>query len=211
MKKKSTVPKEFSANVPKTVSKSTYEINFTIYQTRILLVIIILLLITLLFRKKYNVIIEKIIVFSVLFLLILLITKKLIITFILTMIIFLLIDLLIKYRTTIESFQDKESDKSSDENEDDKIKKSKEGILNLLTKINGGIELKDEDLNESSPLNINLDKYNDDNKPNALKIAQKETYELINTVNALKDTITTLSPVLQEGKKLMDMFENIKL
>ena len=50
-----------------------------------------------------------------------------------------------------------------------------------------------------------------DKKPNALKVAQKETYELINTVNALKDTLTTLSPVLLEGKKLMGIFENLKL
>ena len=32
-----------------------------------------------------------------------------------------------------------------------------------------------------------------------------------NAVNALKDTITTLAPVLEEGKKLMNMFENIKI
>jgi hypothetical protein len=39
----------------------------------------------------------------------------------------------------------------------------------------------------------------------------KETYELMNTVNALKDTISTLAPVLQEGKKIMSMFENLKI
>ena len=44
-----------------------------------------------------------------------------------------------------------------------------------------------------------------------LKQAQKEAYELIDTVNALKDTVNTLAPVLQEGKKLMGIFENLKL
>ena len=111
-----------------------------------------------------------------------------------------------KYRNTIENFQDLVADNPTEE-----VKKSKEGIQELLKKINGGIKLNEEDLKETNPLNIDLEKYSDDKTPNALKIAQKETYELINTVNALKDTITTLAPVLEEGKKLMNMFENIKI
>ena len=95
--------------------------------------------------------------------------------------------------------------------ETDDFKKSSEGIQELLKKVNGGIELKEDDVKETDLLNIDIGKYSDDKKPNALKDAQKETYELINTVNALKDTISTLSPVLQEGKKLMNIFENLKL
>jgi hypothetical protein len=105
------------------------------------------------------------------------------------------------------------SEPSFDKNifETDSFKKSSNGIQELLKKVNGGIELKDDDIKDSGILNIDLTKYSDDKKPNALKDAQKETYELINTVNALKDTISTLAPVLQEGKKLMNIFENLKL
>jgi hypothetical protein len=91
------------------------------------------------------------------------------------------------------------------------FKKSVDGIQELSKKINGGIKLEDDDTKESPPLNIDSKKYSDDSKHNALRAAQKEAYELIDTVSALKDTITTLAPVLAEGKKLMGMFENLKL
>jgi superfamily II RNA helicase len=127
--------------------------------------------------------------------------------------------MLMQYSNTIEKFQDldKESPKIdlnilNDKKDDDKLKESKEGLAKLLKQVNGGIKLTENDLKETTdPINVDIKKYSDDNTPNALKIAQKETYELMNTVSALKDTITTLAPVLQEGKKLMNMFENIKL
>ena len=90
-------------------------------------------------------------------------------------------------------------------------KKASENIKDLLKQANGGIKLKDDDVKESKPLGINTDELSNDKKPNALRDAQKETYELINTVNTLKDTLMTLSPVLTEGKKLMNMFESVKL
>jgi len=93
----------------------------------------------------------------------------------------------------------------------DDFLKSSENITELAKKLNGGIEFKKTDLEETKPLGINTKEYSDDKKPNALKDAQKETYELINTVNTLKDTISTLTPVLQEGKKLMEMFETFRL
>jgi len=208
-------------------------------EIRVLLIIVIILVIILLFRKKLSNIIERIIVFIIIFLLFLIITKNLAATFIGTSIIFLLVNLIIKYRNTIENienFQDLSdlkdlagglkdlvdkkihpssisSEPSFDKNifETDEYKKSSDGIQELLKKVNGGIELKDDDIKDSGILNIDVQKYSDDKKPNALKDAQKETYELINTVNALKDTISTLAPVLQEGKKLMNIFESLKL
>lgn len=190
-----------------------YDINLNHIQIRILLILIIILLIILLFRKKLGPLIERIILFSIIFLLILILSKNLIITFVFSVILFLLFNLLMKYRNTIENFQDLEKEPIIDMNifNTDDVKKSKEGLKELLKKVNGGIKLELDDLKETEPLNIEVDKYKDDKTPNALKIAQKETYELINTVNALKDTLTTLSPVLQEGKKLMSMFENIKI
>lgn len=197
----------------------TYDLDLNIKQIRVLLVIVIILVSILLFKKKLNTFIEKIIVFSILFLLFLIISKNLVITFIGTCIIFLLFNMLMQYSNTIEKFQDldKESPKIdlnilNDKKDDDKLKESKEGLAKLLKQVNGGIKLTENDLKETTdPINVDIKKYSDDNTPNALKIAQKETYELMNTVSALKDTITTLAPVLQEGKKLMNMFENIKL
>jgi len=207
------------------MKKNTNTLNYFNIQLkdediRIIVIILIILVIILLFRKKFSNFIERILIFTIIFLLLLLITKNLIVTFIGTALIFLLINLIIKYRNTIENFESLNIDPSTikdepifDKNifETDDFKKSTEGIQELLKKVNGGIELKDDDIKETDILNIDVNKYSDDKKPNALKDAQKETYELINTVNALKDTITTLAPVLQEGKKLMNIFENLKL
>ena len=77
--------------------------------------------------------------------------------------------------------------------------------------MNGGIELKEDDLKENNILKIDTKKYSDDDIPNPLKQAQKETYQLIDTVNTLKNTITTLAPVLSEGRKLIDIFQNLKI
>jgi hypothetical protein len=197
----------------------TYDLDLNIKQIRVLLVIVIILVSILLFKKKLNTFIEKIIVFSILFLLFLIISKNLVITFIGTCIIFLLFNMLMQYSNTIEKFQDLDKETSkidlnilNDKKDDDKLKESKEGLSKLLKQMNGGIKLTENDLKETNdPIKLDIKKYSDDNTPNALKIAQKETYELMNTVSALKDTITTLAPVLQEGKKLMSMFENIKL
>lgn len=88
---------------------------------------------------------------------------------------------------------------------------SSANIAALSKKMNGGIELKKSDLEETKPLGVDAKDYSNDKKPSPLRDAQKETYELINTVNTLKDTLTTLSPILQEGKKLMEVFESFRI
>jgi predicted membrane protein len=210
--------KKVNSNIQNVQNIDQFNLDLENTQIRILLTVVIILVIILLFRKSFSNILERVIVFTILFLLFLIITKNLIVTIIGSCIIFLLVNLIIKYRNTIENFEDsKKDDMDKAPNFDmnvfntDEIKKSSAGIQDLLKKINGGIELKDDDIKETDKLNIDTKKYDDDKKPNALKDAQKETYELINTVNALKDTITTLAPVLQEGKKLMNIFENLKL
>ena len=192
-----------------------FNLELNNFHIRLLLIIIIILIIFLLFRQIFNIIIEKIILFVVLFILFLVITRNLVITFIGASIIFLLVNLIMSYRTTIEKFENDIVNNEPDFNKnifsDDTFKKSSEGIQELLKKMNGGIELKEDDTEETDILNIDTKKYSDDKRPNALKDAQKETYELMNTVNALKDTLSTLAPVLQEGKKIMSMFENLKI
>jgi hypothetical protein len=192
---------------------NSYNLKLENEQSRIILAVIIILVIVLLFRKSLYSIFERIIIFAILFLLFLVLTKNLIITTVGSILIFLLINFNIKYTKMIENFQSATEEPAIDFGifQEPNVKKSSDGIQELLTKINGGIELKEEDKKETSPLNIDSKQYSDDNKPNALKAAQKEAYELIDTVSALKDTITTLAPVLAEGKKLMSIFENLKI
>ena len=40
--------------------------------------------------------------------------------------------------------------------------------------------------------------------------AQKETFELINTVQQLSETVKTLGPVLQQGKQVLDLYKHFK-
>lgn len=84
------------------------------------------------------------------------------------------------------------------------------GLQDLLKQLDGGIELKDKDTKETDKLNVDTKKYkNDENDP--MKKAQQDTYELINMVDSLKNTMETLAPVLSQGKEIMNMFENFKL
>lgn len=91
----------------------------------------------------------------------------------------------------------------------DKAAKAMEKFGDLL---NGGIKLDDEDLNETGPLDIDVktSKYGKEGN-SSLQKAQIETYQLMDTVKNLEDTIKSLSPVLSEGKKVMDMFNNFSL
>jgi hypothetical protein len=218
-----------------------FNIKFSKKQLIIISIGILILVLILAFRKLINFIIQKVLVFLIIFLLFLSLTKNMIITIIGSILVFLLINLIFSYNKTIESFEDQKEEKKEEKKdedkkenkledinkykdllenqpgfiknifEDEKVKKSAQGIQDLLGKLNGGIKLKDDDLVETKSLGVDSNKYADDKTPTPLKIAQKEAFELIDTVNALNDTITTLSPVLQEGKKLMDMFQNISL
>jgi hypothetical protein len=212
-----------------------YNINLKSNELRIILIIIVILIITLIFRKSINNLLERIIVFSIIFFLFLIISKNILITIIGTLLIFLIVNLTINYKTTIENFQDMDEkietkdtkiDSDSIKNivnelsepgftenifQDDKLNKSKDGIKKLLDQINGGIELKDDDLKETKKLDVDHTPYSDDKNSSPLKKAQKEAFELIDTVSALNDTITSLAPILTEGKKLMGMFQNIQI
>jgi hypothetical protein len=214
------------SNKSKVLNINNYNIKLTKENNRYLLGFVILLLLILIFIKNYDDVKSRILVFMTIFILTVVISKNFIISIIISIIVFLLINLLINYKSSLEKFQNEKDEKetkdvkevannepSFDKNifDSDIFKKSTSGIQDLLKKVNGGIELKDDDLKETEKLGIDTSKYSDDKKPNALKQAQKEAYELIDTVNALKDTVNTLAPVLSEGKKLMDIFQNLKL
>jgi hypothetical protein len=60
-------------------------------------------------------------------------------------------------------------------------------------------------------MDVPTEEYEDDKKSYPLQKAQKEMYELVGTIDTLKNSIETLAPVLSQGKELMNMFENFKL
>jgi hypothetical protein len=80
----------------------------------------------------------------------------------------------------------------------------------LGDKLNGGIEFNKDDLKLTKPLNHDFSKNKNEDKDPRAK-SQKELYELVDTVKTLQETITNLGPVLTEGRKIMDMFENFKI
>jgi hypothetical protein len=79
-------------------------------------------------------------------------------------------------------------------------------------KLKGKIELKEDDTTENEPIGVDTtEMLHDEIKPDPLKKAQKETYELIDTIGILKETVQSLNPVLSEGKKVMDLFKGLNM
>lgn len=209
---------------------STQTFNIKMENTHIYscVLLIIFFMILVLFKEKIGLsnLFEKIFIFIALYILLLLITKNYLHAFIGAILLFLIINLMINNKNYIESFENPSETNSTDTKSISdlagglsKILNDKEGgqdslknLQKLLKKVNGGIELKDDDKVETPELGVDtVEKYSNDKIPNALKDAQKETYELIDTVSSLTDTLKTLSPVLSEGKKIMSMFESLKL
>lgn len=189
--------------------KKTNEMN---KNCMIIILLIVILLVILLFKNKMqmNKNLEAFIVFMIIYLVLFLITNNWKYSLIGSIMIFLVIYLIMRKgypKKSYENFENKEGDEPLNK----QAKKAADNIQEVLHKMNGGLELKKEDTTETEPMGVSTSQFSSDKKPNALKEAQKETFELINTINTLKDTIDTLSPVLKEGKKLMDMFENIRI
>jgi hypothetical protein len=102
-------------------------------------------------------------------------------------------------------------DNSHKDNKSEKISDDPTEIMNKLAdKLDGGIQFNPDDLNKTKPLNHDFTKNKDEDKDPRAK-SQKELYELVDTIKTLQETITTLGPVLSEGRKIMDMFENFKI
>ena len=194
--------------------------NTHIYSS-VLLIIFFMMLV--LFKEKIGLsnLFEKIFIFISLYLLVLLITKNYLHALIGAILLFLIVNLMINNKNYIESFENPPDTKSISDlagglskllNEKEGGQDSLKNLQELLKKVNGGIELKDDDKVDTPVLGVDtVEKYSNDKIPNALKDAQKETYALIDTVSSLTDTLKTLSPVLSEGKKIMSMFESLKL
>ena len=108
-----------------------------------------------------------------------------------------LISLLLN-KSNVERFDDKEDDEEKDEEKDDKKDKKQtvEEMIDELDKINKE-DIDDDDDKEKTEIK-NLA----DLKPYE---AQRETYQLIETVKNLKDTMTQLQPALKEARSILHL------
>ncbi len=201
-----------------------------------LLLLIAVIFVAFLLRKIIEEWVENILLFVLLFAVITLITKNVLYAAIGAFILYFIFKSLMNTQKKIEKFENEMKEKDEESDKEDKKKNKLEDTnlnieqspitnkekndLDMAAKnmekfselLQGGIKLKDDDLNETKPLDMNFkdSKYSKEgNSP--LKQAQMETYQLMDTMKNLQDTINTLSPVLQEGKKVMDMFNNFKL
>ena len=221
------------SNIFKISNLNNFEIIFKKDQQRIILAIIIILVIILLFRKNLYYLIEQITVIAIIFLLFLVVTKNLVVSIIASIFVFLLINMTINYTNKMEQFQNpiipnKESDEGASTGGASTGGASTGGAptggaatalsAQNIKELISGLSKKPLSIEDTKPTNDNkpnlglpLPKYSDDIKPTPFRKAQEETYQLIDTIKTLKDTIETFGPVLSEGKKIMSLFENMKI
>ena len=94
----------------------------------------------------------------------------------------------------------------------DGVQDTFDNLNKYVEKMKGGIELREDDVENTGPVGIDVTRMSfDDEKPNPLKRAQIETYELIDTIGTLKETHHSISPILSEGKRVMDMFKGLNM
>lgn len=199
------------SNLLKINKLSNFEVVFAKDQQRIIIAVIIVLLIILLFRQKIYYLIEKIIIIGILFLLILVITKNLMISIIGAIILFLIINIAMSYTKKVEQFKlEKFDNPTTDEK---KLSPSAEGLAQVLKQLqNSPSPVEDfKETSKDDKLTPILEQYSDSNLPTPVRKAQMETFQLIDTIKVLKDTLETFSPVLAEGKKIMTLFESMKI
>ncbi len=199
-----------------------------------LVVIILLLIFGLLIKNIISEIIQKVFTFFIIFTISILLTKNAVISLVVTIILYFIVQSIMNSTFKMEKFKnEKDEEEKTNKNIDeepitqkeigdldsatkgleiDDISKATQGLEKLGKMLNGKIELKDEDKEETKPLNIDFrnTKYAEE-KDTPLSKAQKETYELLNTVKGLEDTIKTLSPVLKEGKRIMDLYQSLNM
>ncbi len=225
--------KNSMVNKTKKLLSSYGNVQLDKYLTNGIIVIIVLSVIVLLMRKIIEDWIHSIILFLIIFMVLILISKNWLVSLIggliLTMIFKSMMSTLFKNENfenskekKLEDIVEKDGEDEDKENIEDAPVSKQENIdmdeaAKSLEKfgelLDGGIELKEDDLKETENFEIEVkgSKYAKKDGTNALQKAQMESYQLMNTIKNLEDTIKTLSPVLNEGKKVMNMFDQFKL
>ena len=104
-------------------------------------------------------------------------------------------------RNQFELFEDKDDEPEETDNEDKKDKKDKITIEKMIDDLD---KIKIEDNNDDD----------DDDKTETKNLAelkpyqaQRETYQLIETVKNLKETMNTLGPTLKEAKSILSTYK----
>ncbi len=220
-------------NKSKKLITSIGSIQLDKYLTNGIIVIIVLSVIVLLMRKIIEDWIHSIILFLITFMILILVSKNWLVSLVGGLILTMIFKSMMSTLYKNENFENSKEKKLEDLVEKDGEEEDKENIEETpVTKLenidmdeaaknlekfgellDGGIELKEDDMKETEnfELEVKTSKYAKKDGTNALQKAQMESYELMNTIKNLEDTIKTLSPVLNEGKKVMGLFDTFKL
>lgn len=182
------------------------------------LIVILFLLIVLLQFRIYENIILLLIILTISYL----ITNDIKQTLIISIITFVLIIILNNDKKNILMERFEEEDKSENHH-DEETKERVKHLKSIINKLESGISIKDEDMIEKNNIkdfdfdtskvkpDDEISIKNKDVKDYTPSEAQQKTYELINTVKQLDDTIKTLGPTLEIGKQVLDKMKQYKL
>ena len=216
------------------MKNNKYVLNYS----NIFYILLILLILLCIFYN--NVIFSSFLSYTIIFFLLVPFFNDPIILFFTSFIIIILLNMLpdktynlINSEINIENFDidDEDEENKKNNNELKSEKKNNEinqKINNLVDKLSTiddeNSKIKEDDLNSMNNIpikelkntiknNINdhdLDYKKKDTESMEPYQAQKETFELINSVQNLQDTVKTLGPLLKEGRKVLDLYKNFK-
>ena len=121
---------------------------------------------------------------------------------------------------TMENF---ENDDKREKDLEKATKKRVSYLKNMIKKLEGGVALTKEDMeekNEIADYDFKKSRVTDDEDEKAKdknmedltpREAQRETFQLINTVKQLKSTVNELAPLLKEGKNILSTLGALKV
>lgn len=107
-------------------------------------------------------------------------------------------------RNQFELFEDKDEETDEEEDNDKENEKEKKEKLTVEEMIDELDKIKKEDINDDDKGDKTETKNLAELKPYQ---AQRETYQLIETVKNLKDTMNTLGPTLKEAKSILNTYK----
>jgi energy-coupling factor transporter transmembrane protein EcfT len=151
------------------------------------------------------------------------IVNNIVLSFIYTVIVWVLLFVVLTNYLNLNLRENFENNENREKNIDNQTKKRVSHLKNIIKKLEGGIALTDDDLVEKNNIKdydfkkSRVSKDEDENTKNkdvddyTPREAQKETFQLINTVKQLKDTVTELAPILKEGKTILSSLGALKI
>ena len=107
-------------------------------------------------------------------------------------------------RNQFELFEDKDEETDEEEDNDKENEKDKKDKITIEKMIDDLDKIKKEDINDDDKGDKTETKNLAELKPYQ---AQRETYQLIETVKNLKETMNTLGPTLKEAKSILSTYK----